>query len=659
MVQSAILTITQPKGDTATSSAASGLGHLPIISLASATGLLLVSVSNVAARTNLIWAQPLFWFGLLMLLAPIIGRLLSVEASRHERIALVVLLGLGLYWVKLLHSPIDFTFYDEFSHWRNTRNTLTNGALFLRNPLLLASAFYPGLASVTSALVSLSGLSIFQAGILVIGAARLTLMLALFCFFEQVSRSPRIAGLATLLYATHPNFIFFDAQFAYESLAIPMLALVLYLVAARARDPLTNSPGIGLIIVLGILALTITHHMTSYALVGLLGAWMIAAWLLGHKRLSLRIERLTTRAGSIAASRLPRQSRWFAREPGTLAPQAHDARIVSPTGPFLLAVICILAWIAYVASITIRYLGPVLGPALIEFLQLISGESGSRELFVSAGRVAPLIERLASLASVLFILLGLPFGLLQIGRHYAKNTLALVLGLVTLAYPASMILRLTQAGAETSNRSSGFLFLALAFTLAIGVSEFWLQARPSRLQRMTFIVWAAVIFAGGLIVGWGGDGRQPGPYMVVADTRSIEPQGISAARWASTFLGAENTVFTDRINRQLMGSYGLQNPILGSSGNYDVSLILLSQNLEIAKEIIRAKKVEYLVVDWRLSYDLPAVGVYFDEGEPFTNAHTSPIDTKLLTRYDTVPQVSRVFDSGDIWIYDVGVLLHE
>src|SRR5215211_2576692 len=88
-------------------------GQLPALILLSALGLLLVALANNGARVGAAWSDVLFWAGLLLLFVPAAVRLIASEAKRSERIGLVALVGMGLYLVKLLHSPLSFTFSDE------------------------------------------------------------------------------------------------------------------------------------------------------------------------------------------------------------------------------------------------------------------------------------------------------------------------------------------------------------------------------------------------------------------------------------------------------------------------------------------------------------------------------------------------------------------
>jgi hypothetical protein len=71
---------------------------------------------------------------------------------------------------------------------------------------------------------------------------------------------------------------------------------------------------------------------------------------------------------------------------------------------------------------------------------------------------------------------------------------------------------------------------------------------------------------------------------------------------------------------------------------------------------LRQDDIRYLVIDRRLSTALPHVGTYVEYGEQDTFRHTRPIDPAALAKYDGMPRVSRVLDSGDIAVYDVGAL---
>src|SRR5262249_40521287 len=151
--------------------------------------------------------------------------------------------------------------------------------LFRANPILTISPLHPGLEIATNALSSLTGLSIFTSGIVLIGVTRLLFILALYLLFEFLIPSEQVAGLATLLYMSNPNFVFFDGMFAYESLALPLAVFVLFVVARRASATGGQRMGLNLVVWLGLGAVVITHHLTSFILVAFLLLWTLL-WIL-------------------------------------------------------------------------------------------------------------------------------------------------------------------------------------------------------------------------------------------------------------------------------------------------------------------------------------------------------------------------------------------
>jgi len=159
---------------------------------------------------------------------------------------------------------------------------------------------------------------------------------------------------------------------------------------------------------------------------------------------------------------------------------------------------------------------------------------------------------------------------------------------------------------------------------------------------------------GGPIIGWPRSGRLPGPYLVAADTRSIEGQGIAAAEWIRTVLGPDNRIGADRINGVLMGSYGDQHLVTIAQDHVNIAIVIFAPTLGTEEQtILQRGKVNYVVVDRRLPTGLPTFGVYFEPGEPDTYQHTALIDPAVLAKFDAIGNISRIFDDGDIVIYDV------
>lgn len=601
---------------------ATNWGWLPALTLNSSLGLLLVAFATTLARSGNPWAEPLLWVGLGLLFLPIAARILLVEAERHERIGLLLVLGIALYLVKVLHSPAHFTFADEFMHWRTAEDMLSSGSLFVYNPLLPISSLYPGLETVVTALTSLSGLSIYTSGLIVLAVARLVFTLALFLFFEQATQSARVAGIATMLYMTNPNYVFFGSQFAYETLSLPMAALVLFFALRREQHSETNGHGYSVFLLMALGAVLITHHLTTYALVAFLLAWTLVDWCLRRR--------------------------------------SPHASAIGPGNITLLACVAALAWLMWIADRTVSYLVPPFSKTAIEMLRLLAGESGGRQLFRSATGVAPLPERLTGIGSVLLLLAMLPSGLWEVWRRQRNNVMLLVCAVGALAYPATLALRFSQRGAEISNRASEFVFIPLVLVIALAVvaSDNWRWMQ--RLRTTALPMCATIIFLGGVIVGWAPWSRLPGPYAVAADARSIEPQGTLAAFWMRDYLGSNKRIASDRTNRLLFGSYGQQRPVTSYGDQLPVAQVFFAPTLgPTERMILQRGQVEYLVVDRRLSDGLPLASSYFEGGENAGKRPETPLAAANLAKFDELAGVSRIFDSGDIRIYDLKGLRDE
>lgn len=608
-------------------SQAESWGRLPVLSLISAVGVLLVALAYEGGRISAQqWPEPLFWFGLLTIFLPIALRLLLAKPARRERIALLIILTINLYLVKYLQYPLHFSGYDEFAHWLTTQDIVTTGHLFHANPLLPISPFYPGFEILTGALSSLTGLSIFVAGTILLGVIQLIFVLSLYLFYEHFTSSARVAGIATLLYMANPQFLFFDMDFSYESLALPLAVFVLLALAYRGDIHADRRKGLTLIIWLGLAAVVVTHHVTSYALVAFLFLWMgifLFFWIrasLQHNR--TRRDQVGPRPGAVAAL-------GFA--------------------------LCII-WLKITGDIVIAYLGPHFDNTVHQLLQILTNQRAPRQLFQNnSGLVVPLWERGLAYSSVALVLLGLPFGLLRIWQRHRNNLIALALAIAALAYPASQALRLTPAGSETGNRATEFVFVGIAFVLAISITEYWSPHKQSWKQSALIFGVTGLLCFGQMILGSGLPWTLlPGPYLVSADARSIEPEGITAAQWADVYLGPGQRIATDRINTLLMATYGNEQVITGGNGNAPVSFVFTSEKFGPGVvTILRQDGIEFLLVDRRLSTALPYVGTYFNLPANGGQQNTRPIDPAALAKFDSVQNVSRVFDSGDIIIYNV------
>ena len=595
-----------------------------VVAFAAALGVLAAAAAYTAGRRGYAatsWADLLYWFGQLLILAPVAARLLSRRTvTAGETLTLIVILTVAEYLIKVCYSPAAFTYVDELMHWRTTADVMQTGKLFTVNNLLPISSYYPGLEEVTSALASITGLSIFTCGLIVAGTAHLLFVTVLFVLFRHVSGSHRVAGVAILLYASESLFQSFDSMFVYQTLAVPFLALTLLAVYRLAQPQAAGSrAGWFTIAVLAALATVVTHHVTSYVLVATLEVITLGA--------------LLTRDRTLAA--------W--------------SSILA-----LVSAAAFGAWIVFAAPSTVGYLSPFVDSAAQAVRSILSsGHSGVPPPTTSAAN-GPLQNQALEVAAVLIMSVLVPIGWWQVWRRYRRQPWAVALAIGALSWYIIVAVRLFVAdGSELAGRASTFVFVPAGFIAALAVIRLtdkslrWPIIRADVHMRAPAVVAVAVVATlvlifNGLVNGWPPYWeRLPGAYQVAGFERSVGPEQIASADWALAMLGPGNRFATDEGDFPVLGSYGDQNPVLTDGFLYTSPTFTQS-----AAQQVQALDIQYALVDQRLSEQLPASGSYFPI-DPNAGTYTHPLPPADLAKFNAVPGIDRVYDSGNIVIYDL------
>jgi hypothetical protein len=596
------------------------MGWFPALTLTNALGILIAAYGCAYSIATSSDGQAFLWLGLAVIFGPSFFRLLSPVASRFERVCILCSVGLSMYCIKILLSPLHFLFIDEYFHWRTIDDIQRTGHLFTENSMLVVSPMYPGLEIVTNAFQTLSGLDSTTAGLIVTGISRFVMLLSLFLLYEQITRSARIAGIGSMFYMTNLGFFFFNALFVYETLG---LAIGVFIFFALARAETVDDGERWLLFAswIAMSALVATHHVSDFFFIGFLVVWAVV-----HKW--LRLPLLRSNAAKTA----------------------------------LFGIVVSILWVIFVAQPVIVYLVAPLDDAASGLQKVLEGASSARHLFVdtTGGHPTALWQKLLMLLSMAMTVLSIPFGVLCVWHRYRYKALSLMLGLMALTYPLTQAFRLINDPAGISDRFTPYVFVAVSFALAIFISQMW-PIRGLKWKQMLIIsTIGLVIFLGGNMLGSGPTWvLMPGTYIVGGDARSIDPQSIDTATWTLAHLGPNNRVATDRTNRLLMGTYGNQRVITEPDDKLYISPVFYAQKFESWQvSILQSAQVRYLVVDQRLSTALPLQSYYFDQGEPESENLTTPISRQALTKFNTVPQINRIFDSGDIVIYDVGALVN-
>jgi len=225
-----------------------------------------------------------------------------------------------------------------------------------------------------------------------------------------------------------------------------------------------------------------------------------------------------------------------------------------------------------------------------------------------------------------------------------------------LIFVAGALRVMVSDGAELSGRASTFIYIPVALVAAITLCETRRAGmrRPDPHPGAAVLGWAArvavaaVILVGGVASGWPPIwDRLPGPFLVSGFERSMDPQGVAAAEWALRALGPGHRWAQDATAYSLLGTIGDQDTVRA------VSTLFNGQGADATADfLVTHQEIQFLAVDMRDSTQLPASGVYFPV-DPNAQRYTSPLPRADLSAPGRVAGVSRIYDSGDIRIYDL------
>jgi hypothetical protein len=582
----------------------------PAIALLAAVGLFLCSLANALSRATLAPNSVIYWLGLLIIAVPIFFRLSSRQPSYRERLGLVLLLGAALYGVKVVHDSIFFTFPDEFVHAFNAENIARYHHLYHFNPAIPSTPRYPGLEGATSALMMLTGMSSFGAGIVLIGVARLTFVAALFLLFARLSGSARGAALGVAIYSGSSNFLFWGAQFSYESLSLPLMVVVLMAFVEREAAPPEGRSAWLVPIVLGILAITITHHLTSYALA-------LVFIVLAVLYRVMKIEK---------------------PNPWPLA---------------LLTTGVAAGWLLIAARSTVGYLFPVLGDALKAIFKTVSGESAARGLFNQAPGATevvgttPLGARAIALFAIALLAAGVLVGIRYVWRRERRKPLVLLFCAAALGFFAALLLRFAPAAWETGNRAGEFLFIGLAFVVVYAAAELLRSGPHLTRRRLTFTAALGLVLVGGAISGWPWDVQLARPLQAKAGGREIDSEPLALAEFARRRISGSRFAAPEADARLLLQPGG--QVAFGGQGPDVEDIIGTPTFARWQLGVLRKNHLPYVVADRRANAEDTLRGQYFTVPGQYGESLQEP---EVVHKFARLP-AGRVWDSGRVVLYDL------
>lgn len=623
-----------------------------LLTMALGVGLMALAADNARGVGSDGGDQAMWVLGQVLIYLPAVVRIALSRTRNGERIALALAVGVMFQLSRRVLYPLHFAYHDELLHATTLGQIEQSGHLFSLNSLLPVSGFYPGLEIVTDAVARLTGLSALNAATLVLVLARVIMILSLIALIRLVSGSTRIGALASVLYMTNPQFLFFNSQYSYQTLALPLAVFAVYAFLSRRRGGRTSL----VLPVFTLAGVTMVHHLTGMLLVAAFGALLLIELIIGGRAQRPVPNRTNRGPGRIDRLFGGREVRADEAATAAVDPVATARRHHQDVVGLLVMTV---AGVVLTALAALNPGSPVGGYLVDIFANFGGGVSGlatgdkAKPLFSDSAGSGPAPWEQVLLVSGVFIAMACLVLVVYYGRvNLRRRSVAgVALTAVALLYPIIPGGHLSVATAEVGDRAAGFVYVGLAAAVA-----WWLSRRALGWRSSAVVgVIATVAFLGGVILGAGPTARQlPGPYLISADARSIDADNLAAAAFLKTALPPNTRVYADRIGGLLADADGNQFAVRHLSTGVDASRLLLDPDFTADDvDVIRRAGIQYLIVDTRLSDGLPHLDVYIETGEFEGRTRTAPVSPAALQKFASIPGVTRIYDNGSVMIYDV------
>jgi hypothetical protein len=560
----------------------------------------------------------LFWAAILIPFATFVAVLLVAQPSRALREFTVAATGVYPAVIYRMASPLVLGGFDEHLHERTLQDLLRGSGLFAPNPILPIGPQYPGMELFTGTVVRLMGMPVMLGMSIVVLLCRLLLVLTIYHAALTVNPSRWSASLVVVLYAASPQFYFFNSQFAYQTMALTLGLGGLYLLR---RAQLTEGAAALRFLCAAILALiatVITHHVTSWIVLGFLVAWTAVA-----------------RRG---------QRKYLASSAAVMG-------------------ISVILWTDNIVNRLEFYLGPVAAAVLQEFRLFVGGAHTQTIFGGSSGTVTPTWERVVLIFySLSCTCAAVICAWILLSRAFRqRNRMLGLLGALCLAYPITLAAHFIPSAGDIGNRASTFLCLPLALSCSLVMRRApGGEKKPGERRHSPAVVVLSMglvvgVYMGGVMLGVGPDWSiLPGPYLVTAEARTQDPETLAAVRWAAAHLPPGSRIVADRVPADLLAAQARLWPVMAPEHGLEAAQLYFAggwgpNQTAIAKGL----HINYLYVDQRLADSLPYDGFYFYPGESSRQVHITAAD---LAKFAYVPGLRAVYHHGPVTIYNTAGL---
>jgi hypothetical protein len=474
----------------------------------------------------------------------------------------------------------------------------------------------------------------------VIVLAHVLSVLAIYQLVRMVGASARGAAVGAVIYTLNPSWLYFNAVFSYESVALPLLLWCLAATVAAGRSSQKLNLRAIAMAVLCVVILPVVHHLTTIMLCLILMLLIIARVVPFVRQ---------TAAGGRGAKR---ERFW----------------------PLIFIGCCLLVSIAYwwsgLLGRIVGYLGPELVRGFEQLDKILDGveqTSRSRSLFEGAANPPYEIVSGYLFPFVLLALFSWSVAVLWRNRRRVGST-AWAFAVLGAMFFGSMPLLLTAGGSEGAHRSWGYSFIGIAVVFGLAwslapnlkrdtVATRWRAVwrvfrRPGVTAAVVGIV-LTVLALGSAAVGIKVSHRFPGSALVGDDARSVSRESGEVAAWLAANAAVDSRVLTDRFSSLQIGSLGRMATLRPSTTFpvWDIYMNAAPIRPEVLKNVLDAK-IKYFVVDARMATTRPLIGHWFTRDEPGAGGE-DVFPQAAIERFNCLPWLQAVYAAGPLTVYEV------
>ncbi len=589
------------------------------------------------------WAQSrppnydAFWLGMLCMLGPVWLFALAPSSSSRTVLGSVTALGLLTYVPAYLRAPSGPVFGDALGHYLSVADTLRTGNLYDANPIVPIAADYPGLHALTAALVTATGAPIWDVAVVLIALFHVSTLLGIFAIVRGLGGSDRAGAIAAVVYSISPLYIFFDAEFAYESLAIPFLVWTLALLVYAQRTQNTRLTLLTMAAsTFAAVCCVLTHHLTSYELAVL----VIAIGLCQLAVKEYRGAKLSLMLGGLTA--------------------------ISAVTWVMLTGAPILSYLGYFPRTAFEAIGPIfdkiVGSRPAPSSGGVAAPTATRSLFT--GSVLPDYERYAAYAVQLIAIAVTAVAAWRL--RFSRSGTLVALAVLALTYFLLLPLRLSPAGEAGAGRVSTFQWIGIAVVTGLGIAAAARRRRSSgrhalprawashgRMWRNRWLwVAATPLLFVGLVGNYGASVnaavRFPGTFqMNSTNGRDTTPEAVQLARHFLALEGPNQRVASDSSTLLVFEAYAYaQPPGFGLAWQ----LFVPGYTSAHLQEVARLYDINAIVVDNRIAQ---GGGESADLAGAPDNVYHLPITGQTLSRLSSFKWLRVLFATQHYTVYEV------